>query len=219
MRGEKKHNIGILGGTFDPVHEGHLAIARQVLSRFGLDTVLFIPALAPPHKAHSLAPFVHRVAMLESALDDEPGLGLSVLEAERPSPSYTVETLEEIHQRLGPCSLHLIVGADMFVEIELWYRYSDLFNLADLIVAARPGISNAAVARQVSSLPGSYIFDAEQYSWHRTDGFQIDYFPDTSVTISSSEIRRILALGGSVEGMVPAAVEKYIHDHQLYGCQ
>jgi len=213
---ETGRNIGILGGTFDPVHEGHLAVARQVLSRFGLDTVLFIPAPSPPHKEHSLTPFVHRVAMLEAALEEEPGMGLSILEAERNPPSYTVETLEELHRRLDPCKLHLVLGADMFVEIELWYRYADLFRLADLIVAARPGVPDADVARQVTSLPGIFTFDAQRYSWRRSDGFQIGYMPDTAVTISSSEIRSMLARGEAVDNMLPMAVNTYIRNHQLY---
>lgn len=216
---ERKENqrIGILGGTFDPVHRGHLTVARQVLSGFQLDTVLFIPAPAPPHKDRSLTPFAHRVAMLEAALEGEPGLNVSILEAERSSPSYTVETLEEIHRRLDPCRLFLVVGADMFVEIELWYRYEDLFRLADLVVAARPGFSASAVAGQVASLTGSFTFDAEQQLWHRSDGFRIYYLPDTDIGVSSSHIRQMLTQGNAVNDSVPAAVNAYIRRHHLYG--
>ena len=205
-----------MGGTFDPVHGGHLAVARQVLARYKLDTVLFIPAPSPPHKERSLTPFVHRVAMLEAALEGEPGFGLSILEAERPSPSYTVETLEELHHRLDPCRLYLIVGADMFIEIHLWYRYEDLFRLADLIVAARPGVSHAAVTDKVASLPDSFTPDDERQSWLSSGGSRVYYLPDTNVTISSSQIRHLLALGESVDKVIPAEVHAYIRHHQLY---
>lgn len=217
MKREEKQKIGILGGTFDPVHLGHLTVARRVLSQFQLDRVLFIPAPAPPHKERSLTPFVHRVAMLEAALEGEPGLHVSILEAERTSPSYTVETLEELHRRLDPCKLFLVIGADMFVEIKLWYRYEDLFHLADLIVAARPGFSASSVAGQVAALTGSFTFDAEQQLWQRSDGFRIYYLPDTDVAVSSSSIRQKLAAGKVVQDILPAAVKAYIHRHGLYG--
>lgn len=211
-----KERIGILGGTFDPVHKGHLAVARTVRERFQLDTVLFIPAPSPPHKDRGLTPFAHRLAMLEAALADEPGMAVSALEAERRAPSYTVETLEELHRRLGGRRFFLVIGADMFVEIELWYRFADIFLLADLIVAARPGYSPEAVAGQVKSLPGAFTHDAGRQMWCREDGFQIFYVPDIDVPISSTEIRWLLARDEPVGDRLPPPVLEYIRRHRLY---
>lgn len=211
-----RQKVGILGGTFDPVHEGHLAVARTVLKRFQLDEILFVPAFSPPHKDRSLTSFSHRVAMLEVALEDDDHMSVSILEAERSTPSYTVETLAELHKRLESCSFYLIMGADMFTEIELWYKYSELFELADIIVAARPGISPDRVAHQVVALPGKYSFDAVQQMWCRDDGSRIFYCADVSKSISSSEIRTRLAQGASVEKYLAPPVWEYIQHHGLY---
>lgn len=213
---EKKQRIGILGGTFDPVHLGHLAVARTVRGRYGLDSVLFIPAPSPPHKDRELTPFAHRMAMLEAALADDPDFIVSPLEAERPAPSYTFETLEELHRRLGDRKFYLIIGADMFTEIVLWYRYADIFLLADLIVAARPGFSFQSVTEQVHVLPGSFTYDAGRQMWCREDGFRIFYVPDITVSISSTEIRKRLARGAAVDDLLPAGVLEYIRLHGLY---
>lgn len=214
--GADKQRIGILGGTFDPVHVGHLAVARTVRERYGLDIVFFIPAPSPPHKERELTPFIHRMAMLEAALADDPGLAASPLEAERPPPSYTVETLEELHRRLGDRELYLIIGADMFTEIELWYRFADIFLLADLIVASRPGFPLRSVTGQVQRLPGMFAYDAGRQMWCREDGFRIYYVPDIAVPVSSTQIRKRLAEGATVDGQLPPRVLAYIRRHRLY---
>ena len=213
---EKIHNIGILGGTFDPVHKGHLAVAKVVIDRYQLDEILFIPAFSPPHKERKLTSFSHRVAMLEAALEDDPRMSVSIIEAERSAPSYTVDTLRELHQRLESSSYHLIIGADMFAEIQLWYKYSDLFELADIIVAARPGVSFEVIADQVAKLPGNFSFDETQQMWFREDGFKVFYCADVAESISSSEIRNLLAQGSSVtEYLVPSVLE-YIQNNRIY---
>lgn len=215
-RVEKKQKVGIMGGTFDPVHVGHLAVAHRVLDRFQLNEILFVPAFSPPHKERSLTSFPHRVAMLEAALAGDDRMSVSIIEAERRTPSYTVETLRELHQRLKESSFYLIMGADMFIEIELWYRYSELFELADIIVASRPGVSADKVAGQVAMLPGMFRFDAEQQMWCRGDGSRIFYCPDIAKSISSSQIRTRLRRGSSVAEYLPPPVGEYIQRHGLY---
>ncbi len=212
---EKKRHIGVLGGTFDPVHEGHLALARQARDRFFLDTVLFIPAPAPPHKQRKLTRFSHRLAMLEAVCSGESGFEISILETERTPPSYTVDTLAELHRRLDPCRLSLIIGADMFVEIESWHRFADLFVLADLIVAARPSVPVETVVRQVRAL-GDFSYDPSRNTWLRPDGFQIGWIEELALGVSSSEIRRLLARGEPVDHLVPGPVREYIFLHHLY---
>lgn len=215
-REEKQQTVGILGGTFDPVHKGHLEVARTVLSRYQLDRIIFIPAFSPPHKDRNLAPFSHRVAMLEEALEGNDNMSVSILEAERDTPSYTVETLQELHLRMESCTFFLIMGADMFVEIELWYRYRELFKMAHFIVAARPGISRGRVASQIARLPGEFSYDSTPQMWTRNDGFKIFYYADIAESISSSAIRSLLAEGSSVAEYLTAPVREYIKQHGLY---
>jgi len=215
-KAEKNRKIGIMGGTFDPVHKGHLAIAHMALERCQLDEILFIPAFSPPHKDRILTSFSHRVAMLEAALEHVDRMAISILEAERSTPSYTVETLMQLHHRLQSSSFYLIMGADMFTEIEMWYRYRELFTLANIIVAARPGISSDRVASQVEALPGMFCFDAEQQLWCRDDGARIYYCPDVAESISSSDVRMRLSQGLSVAAYLTPPVREYIQRHGLY---
>lgn len=214
---KKEQDIGVMGGTFDPVHEGHLAVARAVRKRCGLDRILFVPAFFPPHKDRRLTPFSHRLAMLETAVEDDGEMSVSIIEAERSGPSYTVETLLELHRRMQSCRFHLIMGADMFVEIELWYRYEKLFELADIIIAARPGISHERIAALLGEIPGGFESDAAGRTWHGKDGARVFYCDDISIPISSSEIRSRLARGESVEDYLPHRVREYIQRHGLYG--
>lgn len=215
-RGKNKRKIGLFGGTFDPVHKGHLAVARGVLARYGLDELLFIPAPYPPHKNRQLTGFQHRVAMLETVLAGEPKIAISLIEAERPSPSYTLYTLLALREKLGDHSYYLLIGADSFVEVHLWYRYRELFHLTDLIVAARPGIDREEVVRQVGRLPGLFRYDRDGDAWIRDDGFRICYFSSIQVDLSSSEIRERLALNREVNDLLPPAVLEYIRKHHLY---
>jgi len=216
MDSEKAHRIGILGGTFDPVHEGHLAVAHTVLARCNLDLLLFVPATGPPHKERPLTPFGHRLAMLEAAVGEDPRLAVSLMEAERPPPSYTVDTLRELHRRLGPRQFFLIIGADMFAEIRLWFRYSELFRLAHLVVVARPGFALDDMGARVAALPGTFQLDQARQVWQREDGFRIIYLPDVAIQVSSSQVRSLLARGKPVAGLVPPPVLEYIRQHGLY---
>jgi len=205
-----------MGGTFDPVHKGHLIVAKVIIDRYQLDEILFIPAFSPPHKDRKLTAFSHRVAMLEAALENDPRMSISMIEAERSAPSYTVDTLTELHRRLESSIFHLIIGADMFAEIQLWYKYSDLFGLADIIVAARPGISHEVIAHQVAKLPGHFDFDEKQQMWCREDGFKVFYYADVAESISSSEIRNLLAQGSSVADYLVPSVFQYIQNNNIY---
>jgi len=214
---EKVRKIGVFGGTFDPVHHGHLAAARGVLAGFRLDRLLFIPAAYPPHKRQPAASFSHRLAMLELALAGRSRMSISLLEAERQAPSYTVDTLHELRTRLGPQAFYLIIGADSFRELHLWYRYADLLRLADLVVVARPGVPAVDLDDAVNLLPGHFTFDERRQAWCRDDGSRIFYFADSHSGVSSSEIRKRLARGEPVETLLPPAVLHYIKLHGLYG--
>ena len=141
---ELPHNlgrrVGILGGTFDPVHNGHLAIAEAVRQALALSGLLFIPAFLPPHKpTYTISPFVQRAAMLELAVVDRPGFFVSLLEAEREGPSYSIDTLRTLRQTLGEeVHLFFIIGMDAFAEIHTWKANRELLDQASFVVMGRP---------------------------------------------------------------------------------
>lgn len=218
---EKKKKTGLFGGTFDPVHNGHLAIAGRAEEALSLDQVIFIPAADPPHKKGTGASYGHRVAMLETALagsDDynkNKKFEISLLEAERSAPSYTVDTLLEMKKRLGKPHYYFIIGADSLLELHLWYRYQELPGLTDFIVVARPGISLQKISQAIRRLPGPFISDKSQQQWKRPDGAEIVYLADVCKRISSSTIRMQLAQGQRPD-TVDRRVLDYIFDHRLY---
>jgi len=221
---EKNQKIGILGGTFDPVHYGHLAIAGRAEEALLLDRVIFIPAADPPHKKRTYASYVHRVAMLEAALAGPRDYNkkskykkfeISLLEAERATPSYTVDTLLELKKRLGKQHYFFIIGADSLLELHLWYHYQELPDLTDFIVVARPGISMQDITQAISRLPGPFIFDELQQQWRRPDGAGIVYLADVCKSISSSSIRMQLVRGQRPDS-VNRRVLDYIFEHRLY---
>ena len=186
--------LALFGGTFDPIHNGHLAMAREAARRCALDRVLFIPAARPPHKsAGPHAPYEDRLRMVELACAGEPRFEASRLEA-GPGRSYSIDTIEAVRAELAPGDqLFFLIGADAFSEIESWRRWQDVIRAVQFIVVSRP-------ARQYRIPPGACV--------HRLD--------DLEVPTSSSGIRRKLAqLDFEVD--MPAAVLDYIRCHKLYG--
>jgi len=207
----------VFGGTFDPVHKGHVAIARHVGKKVLLDRIICIPAADPPHKETTGAPFKHRVAMLELALaglTDQ--VSLSLLEADRHTPSYTVDTLLELRNRLGNQEYYFILGADSLLELHLWYRFQDLPTLTNFIVVARPDISDREVSSAVAGLPGSFKAEKCAGVWRRRDGAKCIYLSDFSIAVASSTIRCQLERG-YIPNTLDSRVRKYIIDHRLYG--
>lgn len=209
--------VGILGGTFDPVHLGHLALATAARARFALDTVLFIPAAQPPHKLRTpLAPFADRVAMLRLALAGEEGLAISEMERDRPGPSYSIDTLKELRQQLGErVHLFFCIGMDAFAEITSWKHHTELFRYADFVVVERPAAGGLGLAEFLAAeLPR--FRPAGEGSWQHPDGGCIHALAMADVPISSSYIRQRVGRGESVAGLVPAPVADYLTVHGLY---
>lgn len=219
---EQKERIGLFGGTFDPVHAGHLAIARQAAQELRLDRVIFIPAVDPPHKKKPVASYGHRVAMLEAAFAGDSSaeqgrFAISLLEAELPAPSYTVDTLLELKKRLaGRNSFYFIIGADSLLELRLWYRYQKITELTGFIVISRPGIPVSAMRRAVEQLPGSFFPDASRRLWRCSNGAEIVMITNKlSENISSSMIRKQLRRGEQPDTLHDRVLE-YIVQHGLY---
>lgn len=210
--------VGILGGTFDPVHMGHLAIAAAARERFALDTVLFIPAASPPHKLRSpLALFGDRVAMLRLALAGQAGFAISEMERDRPGPSYSIDTLKELRQQLGEgVRLFFCIGMDAFREITSWKEYAGLFRYAEFLVVERPDGGGVGLADFIAiELP--FFRQEGEGCWVQEEGRgRIHALAMASIVVSSSRIRQRIAHGEAIADLVPAPVAAYIRLHGLY---
>lgn len=215
-----EQRTGLFGGTFDPVHNGHLALARQAAEEARLDEVLFIPAADPPHKAAPGASYRHRVAMLETVLGgsvaEEKRFSVSLLEAELPFPSYTVETLYELKRRLPNSRCYFIIGADSLLDLHRWCQYQELLTLTRFIVISRPGIVHRIMQQALERLPGSFQPDSSGRRWFRSDGSEFLLLNNRlKKDISSTIIRAELRQGGQPRE-VDRRVREYIQRERLY---
>ena len=195
-------NIGVLGGTFDPIHIGHLVIAEEARIKLGFSEVLFVPAGQPWLKLdRTITPAVHRVEMVRRAIADNPYFKLCTLEVERAGPSYTVDTLAMLRKQLGrEASFFFILGRDALAELPLWKEPQKLVQLCRLVVAPRLGSKDLKhLEKTIPGLPDKVI--------------QLDM---PVIGISSSGIRQRLAQGLPIRYLVPPEVEKYITEHKIY---
>jgi nicotinate-nucleotide adenylyltransferase len=198
--------IGVFGGTFDPVHLGHLILAEQCREQGRLDQVLFVPAARPPHKQeHPLTPFAQRVEMLALAVAGQPAFRIDELEKDRPGPSYTADTLAELHRCHPEAELALLVGADTLHDLPYWHEPARIAALAELLVMARPGWESPTpeALRAALRLP-------EDVAWLQ------EVVEAPLIDIRSRDLRRRAAEGRSLRYLVPRAVEAYIADKRLY---
>jgi nicotinate-nucleotide adenylyltransferase len=191
--------LGILGGTFDPIHFGHLDAAGAAL---GLDEILFIPSHDPPHRpSDPRATSFHRFAMAALAIQGHDGWQASDIELRREGPTYTVTTLRELHQAgWKPSQIFFILGADAFAEIATWYQYPAVLDCANFAVISRPGATLEAAAARAPGPAGTGIYHVEA----RTRD------------VSSTLIRARLAAGQPIDDLVPSAVAGHIRAHHLY---
>ncbi|WP_051305269.1 nicotinate (nicotinamide) nucleotide adenylyltransferase [Desulfogranum mediterraneum] len=215
--GQRGEQIGLFGGTFDPVHNGHLGVARYVLAHTELDRILFIPAPHPPHKRAPVASFRQRVAMLELALADEEQLTVSLVETEYSGLSYTIRTVRQLRQRYVQDRLFLIIGADSLKDLPRWHRAEELLQAVSLIVAGRDKVDHNIIEASIKALPVSYQSQEAPGRWGSEPGRSLVYLGDTQWPVSSSEVRAQLERG-QAPSMVPAPVYRYIRSNNLYGC-
>ena len=206
--------IAILGGTFDPIHNGHLAAAQTVASIFQVDEVHFVPAFSPPHKQSrgATSPF-HRFAMVALATMSFSGFRTSTLEVDALEKRYTVETLEAMAGLYPGAELLFIVGTDMYQEIETWKNYRRLFDLAYLVIVNRPGFPF-----REDLAPFQILQEKDEVAIPQTPGSKksVFYLPFVQQPISSSEIREDLRRGGEVRQWLPSPVWSYIEKNKLY---
>jgi nicotinate-nucleotide adenylyltransferase len=211
-------NIGLMGGTFNPVHCAHLRIAEEARELCGLDRVLFIPAADPPHKPLAGAvSFAVRCEMVRLAIAGHPAFELSDIEGQREGKSYSIDTIGVIQTRRPADQLFFIVGSDSFFEIGLWHRYAEIFRLCGLIVVERPG---RPVTHPLEALPvairGEFSYTDAPRILRHVSGHQVHILKGRPLDISSSAIRSLAAAGNPITNLVPPAVEAYIKDQRIY---
>jgi nicotinate-nucleotide adenylyltransferase len=193
--------VGLLGGTFDPIHVGHLMIAEVARAALALDRVVFIPAGDPPHKGESVTDAEHRYAMALLATGDHPAFLVSRRELEREGPSYSLTTIGEYREEVGPTGeLFFIAGADTLVEIRTWHRWEEVLQTCRFAALARPG-SDFTV-----------LLEAVPKQYHS----RIHLVTGPGLAVSSTDVRARVRAGEPIRYLVPEAVDVYIRKYQLY---
>jgi nicotinate-nucleotide adenylyltransferase len=201
----RPRRIGILGGTFDPVHNGHLYIANALRAALDLERVVWVPAGRPPHKTGQIVSSDRdRLAMLELALAGSATDQISTIDIERSGPSYTADTLEILAERFAPARLFFLMGEDSLRDLPTWHDPERILRVAELAVAGRPGVETDLESLELQ-VPGV--------------GKHVHVVPTKEIAISSSDIRRRVRESQPVGGLVPAIVEAYIRDNGLYARQ
>lgn len=202
--------VVIFGGTFNPVHFGHLIVARSVAEHFGAARVMLVPAATPPHKDTPLAAPAHRLAMLNLAVGDDPLFEVSTVELDRSGVSYTYDTLVQLGQSApDQTELMWIIGMDMLADLATWYRADDVVAMARIVTVVRPPMPadlDAVLA------PLASRFGAEQVR-----RLAADILPAPLIDISSTDIRRRVAAGKSIAYLTAGPIVQYVEQHRLYG--
>jgi len=224
--GASLKKIGLFGGTFNPIHLGHLRAAMEAGITFDLDPVLMIPSARPPHKdTENVAPAEDRLEMTRLATASTPGLAVSDAEFARKGPSYTVETIEQLQKKLGTDTrLHLIIGLDAFREYDTWHRYRDLFRIIPIIVLLRPDMKATTLSKTKEllekhltlTISDQYCFESSPPRFIHPRLQTVYILEVTRLDISSSRIRRLIKEGVPIRFLVPERVEQYIQERGLY---
>lgn len=195
--------IGVIGGTFDPIHYGHLAAAEEVRARMSLTKVLFVVAGIPPHKLdEEVTPVEHRLAMVELGIASNPHFEISRVDVDRPGPSYSVDTISILLEQYGQnTEMFFIMGLDSLVEVPTWRQPQRLIQLCHLVAVTRPGF-DVDMRRLEASVPGI--------------SSRVEIIDMPELDISSSDLQRRVSEGLPIKYQVPEKVERYINEHQLY---
>ena len=217
-------SVGLLGGTFNPIHNGHLAIARQAREALALDRVVLIPTGDPPHKPNErLAAAKDRYEMVRLAIASDPLLSISDVEVRRPGKSYTIDTIRLLQQEYGdPTRLFFLIGLDAFLEFPTWHDPETLLTLCSFVVLSRPGLSFQALSAMplIPRIPQASLLELDAGRASRLD---VAVGPQSLIclrlpptNVSASDIRARLAQGCSTANLLPPAVESYILQHHIY---
>ena len=209
--------VGLFGGTFNPIHLGHLRGAEDIRESFDLDRVVFLPASVPPHKdtKNVIGPF-HRLEMVRLATETNPFFSVSDVETKRSGKSYSIDTLRTFRERQAD-TFFFILGQDAFAEIETWKEYHELFSLCNFIVMVPAGFEKTPLdARLPAGLTSSFHYNQGERVWLHQSGHTLHFKEITFLDISSTRVRELLQNGKSVKYLVPPEVEAYIQAHGLY---
>jgi nicotinate-nucleotide adenylyltransferase len=211
--------VGVMGGTFDPVHLGHLRVAEETVEALELDVLLFVPAAVPPHKTgKKILPFKHRWQMLRAATEMHPRFKVSDLEQQLPGKSYTVVTLRKLSEASsGKAELFFVLGMDAFLELNTWWHFNELFELAQMVVLRRYGFGESEMSRflteRVSPL---YTYSAPDACFKHPHFLPVHHLSNTWLDISSTRIRQLVKAGKSIRYLVLPEVMQYIYSNRLY---
>ena len=213
--------LGVLGGTFDPIHNGHITAGLRAQSALRLDRVMLVPSRIPPHRATTAAASPEaRLAMAELAAAEQQGWTASDIELTRDGPSYTFDTLTELARTGGEWQFFFIIGADAFAEIATWSRYPAVLDLAHFAVVARPGITLHSLQVRVPDLADRMttpdLFKPQAASRKPGEKTRVILIETATPDVSSTEIRRRVRAGESIGGLVPESVAAYVSTHRLY---
>ncbi len=211
--------IGLFGGTFDPIHWGHLRSAEEVRETFSLDRIIFIPASTPPHKRRRPTTSAEeRLRMVRLAVGGNRHFGVSAVELSRPGKSYSIDTIRYFtRKQLAKDSLYFILGLDTFMAIDSWKNVDEIFPLCNLIVTSRPGSGDALSLKTIPvAVRGGFCYDPGNDSIRHESGKHLCFCRLTDLGISASEIRKRLAKGKSIRYLLPQKVESYIDKKALY---
>lgn len=206
----KTMKIGVLGGTFNPVHFGHLRVAEEVREEFALDKIIFIPSGVPPLKRQDIIDANHRLKMTALAIDGNPFFEVSDIEVKHKKPSYTVDTLTYLKTLYQRDSLFFIMGIDAFFELKFWYKYEELLRMVDFIIMSRPGFNNLQNSEFIEYKESENCFKLKN-SDRRAFFVSVSPF-----WISSTMLREMIRKGKSIRYLLPDAVRQYIEENELY---
>ena len=216
---EAPRRLGLFGGTFNPIHYGHLRSAEEVCEALALDRLWFIPAGHPPHKtAQGITSFEVRLEMSRLAVGDHPVMSVSDLEGRRPGRSYSIETLRQIRLEVGPTwELYFILGLDAILEIATWKDYKDLFAMSHFVVLDRPGYDRQRLGEVLLGEVHPLFRPLQgERSFQHPSGHNVVLQETTLMDISGTGIREMVRCGRSIRYLLPEAVREYIITHKLY---
>jgi nicotinate-nucleotide adenylyltransferase len=211
--------IGIFGGTFNPIHFGHLRAAEEVREAEGLDEIRLVPAALPPHKESAgLVAAAHRLRMVELSIAGVPGFRVSSIELERPGPSYSIDTLRAVAAEVGPAArVVFVVGIDAFRELHTWREYAAIFGLCDVVVLSRPPWPERLAHEDIPlAARDAFWYESTSESFRHESGHVLSLQRIPGLDISAARIRARVASRRSIRFLVSPAVEAYIAEHGLY---
>jgi nicotinate-nucleotide adenylyltransferase len=210
--------IGVLGGTFNPIHLGHLRVAEEVREAQGLDEIWFVPAAAPPHKTSEvLVPAADRLRMVELAIAGVPGFRASRLELDRTGPSYSIDTLRTVAHEIAPRRPVFVLGFDAFRDFHTWKDHTEIFGVCDIVVVTRPPWPERLASEHIPiAARNAFWYDSASESYRHQSGHVLTLQRITALDISAAALRARLATRRSIRFLVPPPVEAYIAEHGLY---